>query len=104
MILFNSYLLVCIDIKVKTKDKNWDYLHWELGPCKSSNLDWQSRYEKRTEYTQRCCLSEGKHQLTCYNTRYAEGWYENTLEIQGHNYCNDFIGYKLIRDVLIKGK
>ena len=73
-------------------------IHWEFGPCYGN-----FNYRERTEYTQRCCVKKAKHELTCYNTRFPDGWYEHRIEIQGHQYCDDFIGYKLIRDVQING-
>ena len=74
-------------------------MKWSLGNCYSS-------YEyKRTDYgySERCCLAPGKYTLTCENTKRPVGWYDGYVEIQGHKYCHDFMGYKAMRQITIAG-
>ena len=54
-------------------------------------------------YTQRCCLKPGQYTLTCVNRRNPVGWGEGYLDIQGHRYCNDFMSYRIMQKITIKG-
>ena len=52
----------------------------------------------------RCCLSPGRHTLTCINKKSELGWENFTLEIDGKRYCDDFIGFKAMRTILFQSK
>ena len=94
-------ILVCFTIKTKA-GKWWSQgirMNWSFGHCYSA-------YEyRRTDYrhSERCCLIPGKFTLTCENTKKPVGWYEGYVEIQGHKYCHDFMGYKAMRQITIAG-
>ena len=53
-------------------------------------------------YVERCCLHPGIYVLSCYDDR-NEGWNNAYLDILGHRYCDDFLGYKAMRRVTIPG-
>ena len=92
------FSLECFDIKVTINKK--DHLRkitWILGSCASSN-----RYIDHMIYLERCCLHPGIYVLSCYDDR-NEGWNNAYLDILGHRYCDDFLGYKAMRRVTIPG-
>ena len=77
---------------------------WNIGDCSS-----EQQYGNNQEYTQECCLREGKNQwfplyiktilifpasseelmVTCYCS-YGDGWHGGYLEINGQRYFNSF--------------
>ena len=50
-----------------------------------------------------CCLPAGNHTLICYNTQQPHGWKKGFIVINGKRYCDDFIGYKAMRRVIVNG-
>ena len=88
----------CFDIYFKT-EHGANTTGWTLGPCSSSN-----NYSDHKQYIQRCCVLPQQHILTCYNTKKSEGWKGGYVEIRGHRYCNDFMDYKAIRRIDVRGK
>ena len=54
-------------------------------------------------YVEQCCLTPGRYVLTCQNDKGPFGWGNASVEIQGQKYCNDFIGRKARRIVMIAG-
>ena len=92
------YILVCADIKMVTK-YDADHLHWTLGTCSPSFEYTNGKVFKEKD----CCLAAGNHTLTCYNTRQPHGWKKGFIVINGERYCDDFIGYKAMRRIIIKG-
>ena len=81
-----------------TTKYNADLLHWIFGPCSKSR-----EYANDNTYIEKCCVRPGNHTLTCLNTKQPYGWKKGTIEINGHEYCGDFIGFKAMRRVTIKG-
>ena len=71
---------------------------WSLGPCSQSQ---KSLGEGR--YTERCCLSEGIHILTCKAGRNENDWSSNVVMILGHRFCEDFVGYEAVIPINISG-
>ena len=93
-----TYLLVCVDIKMETK-YDADHIYWTLGAC-SKSLEYKN--DQRIKEKD-CCLAPGNHTLTCYNTKHPHGWKKGSIVIRGKHYCDDFIGYKAMRRIIIKG-
>ena len=91
------FLLVCVDINVTTM-YDGGLVKWEFGPCSSAQ-----KYANYMKYTERCCVLEGYQTLTCYNTEKPQGWKNGYLEIQGRRYCDDFMSYKAMQRILVKG-
>ena len=89
---------VCFDIKVSTL-QHGVHSKWKLGHCNSIGID----YDNKMQYIHKCCLKPGLHTLTCINKREPYGWDEGYIEIQGHRYCNDFLSYRLMQRITIKG-
>ena len=78
---------------------NADHLHWTLGTC-SASLQYTNF---KTMKEKNCCLAPGNHTLTCYNTQQPHGWKKGFIVINGKRYCDDFIGYKAMRRIIIDG-
>lgn len=95
--LQNFVFLVCVDIKVTTY-YDAHLMKWKLGPCSSS-----VSYKNESEHIERCCIPQGKTILECYNTGKPAGWYNGSIEIQGHRYCQNFAGYKALHWITIIG-
>ena len=51
-----------------------------------------------------CCVAPGNYTLTCRNTKYPNGWKKGFIFINGRRYCDDFMGFKVMRRISIKGK
>ena len=89
-------------------------IKWGFGGCRVSftktflkSHDYKGKFKTLHALTERCCTEEVENLLSCEVSHlYADqqGWADNYLEIQGHQYCNDFIGYMAIRKVTIQGK
>ena len=78
-------------------------IEWQFGPCSSSDAALANGYLSRNVYIERCCIPPGVNVLTCRNKLLSEGWKEGAIEIQGHQYCNDFMAFKAMRQVNVKG-
>ena len=66
---------------------------WSLATCSNAlNYKFLTSYN-RIWYIERCCLVTGIYTLTCFNKR-PEGWNGALIEVQGHQHCHDFVGYK----------
>ena len=72
---------------------------WHLGSCNSLGVV----YGNHQTYIQKCCLKPGQQTLTCINKRKSYGWDDGYIEIQGHRYCNDFMSYRIMQRITIKG-
>ena len=96
-VYFYMIKIVCHDARLETK-YDGDLIQWELGPCKSAHV-----FESYKSYIQRCCLPPGTHILTCFNTEKDEGWKSASLTYRGHVYCDDFMSYKAMSHVQVKG-
>ena len=62
------------------------------------------KYEGNNTYVDRCCLSPGVYTLICKNEMGPYGWGNSFVEILGQRYCDDFVGYKGLRRVVVTGK
>ena len=105
---------VCIDVRIINPTQSlqsYRSIKWELGSCVASsnyiNRGTYGNYYRSTySVTERCCTDELANDLSCmilHVNAKNEGWADGYMEIQGHHYCNDFIGYSSLRKVLIKG-
>ena len=74
-------------------------LYWTLGTCSTSVTYNKGNPIKEPD----CCLAPGNHTLTCYNIREPHGWKQGFIVINGERYCDDFIGYKAMRRIIING-
>lgn len=97
---------VCFDVKISTIQFGFDYspdgadiIWWRLGTCEKA----ATKYYQYKKYIQRCCLKPQQHILTCINKKNPYGWGDGYIEIQGHRYCDDFMSYKSIQKVTIRG-
>ena len=84
---------------------------WKLGPCSSNHTYYHTKGSSwQTEYTERCCLTPGKHILACtgnpadvYDIKAWNAVNGGFLEIQGHKYCDDAIFYNSMQIIHIVG-
>jgi hypothetical protein len=88
--------LICIDVSLTSGHYG---SNWEIGPCSSSPMQ-SKQNQMYAKYIEKCCISPGKHTLTCTDSE-KTGWGGGFLEIQGHRYCHDFIGFTAMRKVVI---
>ena len=113
-----SFIKVCIDVKVTIHDRFYNAqrsMSWTFGKCRGRGryfeivgpLKNMIRYSDLTHtYFERCCNLPGLHLLRCEiesSWENDQGWAENFIEIQGHRYCHDFIGYSAIRRINLTG-
>ena len=93
-------ILVCMDIDWTMQDGvdlRKQHIGWSLGTCFTT-----LRPSYATKYTQRCCLVPQKYTLSCHNS-VPEGWRNVFIKIQGHRYCDDFVGYTAMREINVEG-
>ena len=107
-----------MDIHVKTQgSKDFKYFNnvqymdigWSIGTCSAAMTYQMKRNDPSMKiryplsiFTKRCCLEPGKYTMTCFNKR-PEGWNGAILEVLGQQHCNDFVGFKAMRHLHIKG-
>ena len=75
---------------------------WSMGSCHGPKLG--RKYSSNESWYDRCCLPEGQYTLTCSNTKSKYGWGNVAFEINGKRYCDDFVGFKAMRTISIKGR
>ena len=99
---------MCLDIQLKIDDdKNEENIHdivpmWKLGACHGVNYDLINiHYPHPVNYTERCCLAPGLHTLMCYNSPPARGWRNWYILIDGHRYCDNFVGYMTFQQISV---
>ena len=112
--IFLNNVLVCMNIKVRIgaqRNESSFSQKWKIGPCYGpkefydniTSLD-SVQYEANNIYMDRCCLRPSVYTLACENEIGPFGWGNSSIEILGQQYCNDFVGYKVFRKVLVAGK
>lgn len=74
---------------------------WTLGSCHGPKHGW--KYLSNETHHDRCCLTEHQLTLICINEKSKYGWGNVTFEIDGKRYCDDFIGFKALRTISVKG-
>ena len=104
-----TQFVVCIDIQlnitIKTNHRNAALINkltvrWSLGACSSLN---SSEYQFPALYIHRCCLQPGRHILSCYNDPPGHGWKNAYLTIDGHRFCDNFVGFTSYQTLEITG-
>ena len=79
-------------------------VRWKLGTCGSLNsIETGSTYQYSAIYTERCCLDPGRYTLVCFNSPPAKGWNNANIQINGHQYCDDFVTYESFQKILVTG-
>ena len=71
---------------------------WSLGHCSQSQ-----KWVGPGTYIERCCLFKGVHTLTCKTNRDKNDWSTNVVQILGHRFCEDFVGYEAAMAINITG-
>ena len=71
---------------------------WSFGHC-SSSQEWRGP----GTYIEKCCVSEGKHLLTCSTSRHKNDWSSIDLRMLGHRFCDDFVGYEALIELDVSG-
>ena len=99
--MFIYWYIVCIYVELKiAKEDTSKNVRWTLGDCSSMNVE---MYENKGSFAQRCCLTPGRHILTCENSNLEMGWKNAKILIDGHSYCDDFLAYKAMRVITVTG-
>ena len=107
-----NLLIACVEIKmmIQNHDSSHFSLDWELGSCYGPKSRDHSGYEyynndkiSNPTFIDRCCLPSGRHVLICHNRMGPFGWGESSIEILGHRYCDDFVGFKTLRKLELSG-
>ena len=75
---------------------------WTMGSCEGPRFG--QKYQANEIWYDRCCLPEGRYTLTCFNTKSHYGWGNVMFKIDGKRYCDDFIGFRAMRTILVRGK
>ena len=94
-----------IEIKfgqINENDKDKFLPEWTLGSCYGPK--YEVIYDENEIHYERCCLLPGRHTLTCINRKSEFGWGNVTFKINEKRFCDDFIGYKAMRTMLVEGK
>ena len=60
-------------------------MSWRLGQCRSSQV-----YQDNEVYAEECCQEAGLYDLVCMDA-YEDGWKGGYIEIEGTQYCKDFV-------------
>ena len=108
------YLTVCLEIRLKIDEQSAQEtnitqgsspkVRWKLGTCSSVNSDIANTvYQYGSTFVERCCILPGRHTLTCDSSIPTRGWKGAYLNIGGHTYCDNFIGYKLMQKIFAGG-
>ena len=87
--------MICTDVHLHTTSEKYS---WELGPCHSS-----LEYDDVGIYTEKCCVPNVDALLLCSSPD-PHGWINSFVQIGGHQFCDDFIGYSTSLRVNIPGK
>ena len=92
-----------VTVKIGNQPNNNDFsLKWKIGSCYGpKNI---VEYHANSTYFGRCCLRPGLYTLVCKNDIAPYGWGNSFIEILGHRYCDDFVGYKGFRRIVVNGK
>lgn len=87
----------CLEISLVSLLTTNNNYGWSLGPC---NFELNNVGDRM--YTEVCCLSGEKSILTC-RAADKNGWKNAFLMINGHRFCDDFVGYKAMIDLDTQG-
>ena len=114
LLVLSRYISDCSSIVMNVSDNN-DYNslfspEWRMGSCYGpkqylfdSYHNLISKYDSNEVHYDKCCLPPGTYTLICKNTKSKYGWGNSKFEINGKRYCDDFVGFKAMRKVLIEG-
>ena len=86
----------CFDVSMYKPTSDFE---WTFGHCSGSDIWLGSGV-----YTDKCCLSEGWHILTCSIRSYLQhDWSNSILIMLGHQFCDDFNGFKAFIRLNVSG-
>ena len=92
---------VCFDIRtVNGESLRYEHESWNIATCSKSVFVMNRPYDMTI---QRCCLAPKTYDLTCSDTYQdgMDGWNGGLIEIQGHEYCDDFVDQSVKRRIKI---
>ena len=99
-----------MNVKLQITDQKNQSLfshQWKMDFCYGPNTFASLKSiqdEPNKTYMDRCCLKPGIYTLICKNEMGPFGWGDSFIEILGQRYCDDFVGYKGLRRVIVTGK
>ena len=85
----------CFDIELYTTSVGNG---WSFGHCQSSQ-----EYVGVGMYTEKCCLPQGPHILSCMSFD-SHGWGRSFVLLLGHRFCDDHVGYKAMSMIDVFGR
>ena len=86
----------CFDVSMYKPTSDFG---WSLGHCSSSGI-----WLEAGTYTEKCCISEEVHILSCINTGpERHDWSSSILIMLGHQFCDDVVGHKAFIRLNISG-
>ena len=93
-LFFSEVNIECFEISLRKVSNSSS---WALGSCYSS-----VQYSEPGVYVEKCCISSGLHVLTCNNDD-DDDWSRSPLILQGHEFCNDYVGNKAMIHINLTG-
>ena len=86
----------CFDVSMYKPTSDFE---WAFGHCSGSD-----RWHGPGTYTDKCCISDGWNILTCSIRSYSQrDWSNSILIMLGHQFCDDFVGYKAFIRLNVSG-
>ena len=100
--MYNPLYLI-VECKYVTTTMVQYGLHWSLGSC---NLTLDDYNWPLTSVTKLCCFPSDIQMLRCkaQGSMAEMAWKQSSIEIAGHKFCDDFIGYTILLKINISGK
>ena len=77
--------VTCLDVIHHSTSQSYK---WTLGSCTAAD-----EYARPGAYITQCCTNYETPILTCKNSD-INGWKDSHLEINGHRFCDDVVGYE----------
>ena len=103
--------MIKVQIQYQNEDKDIYFSRsWEIDSCYGPKKIYDNQtekiidqYENNRTYIDFCCIGPGTHILQCINSIGPYGWGKSFIEIHGQRYCDDFVGNKGLRRIVIEG-
>ena len=88
--------LECFDVSMY---KPTPFVGWSFGHCHGSR-----KWLGSGIYHDKCCISEGRHILTCSTISHRQrDWSSTYLIMLGHQFCEDFVGHNAFLSLNVSG-
>ena len=86
----------CFDVSMYKSTSDFG---WSLGNCSGSD-----KWLGSGTYTDKCCISDGLHILSCSTSSHDQrDWSNTVLTMLGHQFCDDFAGQNAFIPLNVSG-